>query len=169
MKRRDESRQFDFSGREAQLPGNFGERLTAIKERSGLTWEGMAEAVAGRQRLTYRAGQCEFPDDFPWRLERLRAASGLTWRELPRGLGVNVRSLYRWRAGGKPDAAHLLALLEFARDRELLDCLLEHADRGERDERQALLFDADVWARLGDEPVPDASNVEVHSRTALVS
>ena len=45
MKRRDESRQFDFSGREAQLPGNFGERLTAIKERSGLTWEGMAEAV----------------------------------------------------------------------------------------------------------------------------
>ena len=58
MKRRDESRQFDFSGREAQLPGNFGERLTAIKERSGLTWEGMAEAVGvdGRQLLRWRRG-----------------------------------------------------------------------------------------------------------------
>ena len=76
---------------------------------------------------------------------------------------------YRWRAGGKPDAAHLLALLEFATDRELLDCLLEHAGRGERDERQGVPFDADVWMRLGGEPALDASRIDGHSRTALVS
>ncbi len=104
--------------------------------------------MAGRQRLTYPAGQCEFPDDFPQRLERLRAASGLTWRALARSLGINVRSLYRWRAGVKPDAAHLLAMLEFAADRGLLDCLLEPARRDEDDGRQALLFDEDEWARL---------------------
>ena len=78
-------------------------------------------------------------------------------------------SFYRWRAGGKPDAAHLLALLEFATEQELLDCLLARTSRGERDERQGVLFDADVWMRLGGEPAPDASRIDGHSRTALVS
>ena len=96
----------------------------------------------------YRPRGAEFPDDFPQRLERLRAASGLTWRRLARELGVGVRSLYRWRAATRPDAAHMLAIVEFATERELLDCLLSGTDGGEADERQARLFGEDVWAGL---------------------
>ena len=97
---------------------------------------------------SYRPTGAEFPDDFPQRLERLREASGLTWRRLARELGVSVRSLYRWRAGTRPDAAHMLAIVEFATERELLDCLLSGTDEGEADERQARLFGEDVWAGL---------------------
>ncbi|MDE2744992.1 MAG: helix-turn-helix transcriptional regulator [Chloroflexota bacterium] len=97
---------------------------------------------------TYRPNGAQFPDDFPQRLERLRAASGLTWRRLARELGVGVRSLYRWRVGTRPDAAHMLAIVEFATERELLDCLLSGTDEGEADERQARLFAEDVWAGL---------------------
>ncbi|MCY3588086.1 MAG: helix-turn-helix transcriptional regulator [Chloroflexi bacterium] len=100
------------------------------------------------QQSGYRSRGTEFPDDFPQRLERLRAASGLTWRRLARELGVGVRSLYRWRAGTRPDAAHMLAIVEFATERELLNCLLSGADEGEADERQARLFGEDVWAGL---------------------
>lgn len=96
----------------------------------------------------YRPNGTEFPEDFPQRLERLRAASGLTWRALGRELGVGVRSLYRWRAGTRPDAAHMLAIVEFATERELLDCLLTGSDEGPADERQALLFGEDVWEGL---------------------
>lgn len=84
------------------------------------------------QQSGYRSRGTEFPDDFPQRLERLRAASGLTWRRLARELGVGVRSLYRWRAGTRPDAAHMLAIVEFATERELLNCLLSGADEGRR-------------------------------------
>ncbi len=58
MKRRDQSRHFDLTGCEAELPANFAERLTVIKERSGLTWEAMAEAVGvdSRQLLRWRRG-----------------------------------------------------------------------------------------------------------------
>ncbi len=58
MKRRDRSRHFDFSGCEAQLPANCEERVTAIKQCSGLTGEGMAEAlgVDSRQLLRWRRG-----------------------------------------------------------------------------------------------------------------
>ncbi|MCY4615414.1 MAG: helix-turn-helix transcriptional regulator [Chloroflexi bacterium] len=100
-----------------------------------------------------RPGGTGFPDDFPQRLEGLRAASGLTWRALARELDVSVRSLYRWRAGTRPDAAHMLAILEFATDRNLLGSLLSRRDQGAADERQALLFADDVWARLGGERV----------------
>ncbi|MXV79784.1 MAG: helix-turn-helix transcriptional regulator [Chloroflexi bacterium] len=96
----------------------------------------------------YRSTGAQFPDDFPQRLERLRAASGLTWRRLARELGVGVRSLYRWRAGTRPDAAHMLAIVEFATELELLDCLLSGTDEREADERQARLFREDVWAGL---------------------
>ena len=96
----------------------------------------------------YRPRGTEFPDDFPQRLERLRAASGLTWRRLARELGVGVRSLYRWRAGTRPDAAHMLAIVEFATERELLDCLLSGTEERQADERQARLFGEDVWAGL---------------------
>ena len=103
-----------------------------------------------RPRLSNeRSAGTAFPDDFPRRLERLREASGLTWRALARELGVSVRSLYRWRVGTRPDAAHMLAIVEFATDRNLLDSLLSRRDEGAADERQALLFADDVWARLG--------------------
>ena len=100
------------------------------------------------QHSGYRPRGTEFPDDFPQRLGRLRAASGLTWRRLARELGVGVRSLYRWRAGTRPDAAHMLAIVEFATEGELLECLLTGTDEGEADERQARLFGEDVWAGL---------------------
>ena len=96
----------------------------------------------------YRPSGAEFPDDFPQRLERLREASGLTWRALARELGVSVRSLHRWRAGTRPDAAHMLAIVEFATERELLACLLGRTNVGPADERQALLFGEDVWTGL---------------------
>ena len=100
-----------------------------------------------------RPGGAAFPDDFPQRLERLRAASDLTWRALARELSVSVRSVYRWRTGTRPDAAHMLAIVAFATDRDLLDSLLSQRDDGAGDERQALLFAEDVWARLCGERV----------------
>ena len=100
------------------------------------------------QSTEYRSSGAEFPDDFPQRLERLREASGLTWRALARDLGVSVRSLYRWRAGTRPDAAHMLAIVEFATERDLLDCLLGRTSESPTDERQALLFGENVWRGL---------------------
>ena len=58
MKRQDQSPEFDSNGCESQMPADFGERVTALKERSGLTWERMAEAVGvdSRQLLRWRRG-----------------------------------------------------------------------------------------------------------------
>ena len=51
---------FEFPPGEARLPGDFGERLTWLKERVGLTWEEMAEAlgVDDRQLQRWRRGAC---------------------------------------------------------------------------------------------------------------
>ena len=105
--------------------------------------------MIGDRSSDYLPRGTEFPDDFPQRLERLREASWLTWRALARVLGVSVRSLYRWRAGTRPEGAHMLAIVEFATERELLDCLLGRTDDETADERQALLFADDVWEGLG--------------------
>ena len=102
----------------------------------------------GDRSSDYLPRGTEFPDDFPQRLERLREGSGLTWRGMARELGVSVRSVYRWRAGTRPDAAHMLAIVEFATERELLDCLLGRTNDETADERQALLFTDDVWQGL---------------------
>ncbi|MXV79783.1 MAG: helix-turn-helix transcriptional regulator [Chloroflexi bacterium] len=53
-------RRLEFAPGEAQLPGDFGERLTRLKHRAGLTWEEMAEAlgVDDRQLLRWRRGSC---------------------------------------------------------------------------------------------------------------
>ena len=80
--------------------------------------------MSGRQRWVYLVEPCEFPDDFPERLERLRAARGLSWRGLARELRLSVRSLRRWRAGGRVDGACLLRLIAYAGALGLLDCLL---------------------------------------------
>jgi len=85
----------------------------------------------------------ELPDDFPPRLGRLWEASGLSWRGFARVLGVNVRSLYRWRAGAIPADTHIMALLTFASERDLLDCLIGDGEQAGSDERQAVLFNLD--------------------------
>ena len=77
-----------------------------------------------RQQHVYRLEPAQFPEDFPERLDEFRRAAGLSWRELARRLKVNVRSVHRWRHGAKPDAAHLVLLLELAADQDLLDVLL---------------------------------------------
>jgi len=84
------------------------------------------------------AGWYGFSDDVPQRLERLQEASGRSWRGLARAPGVNVRSLYRWRAG-----IHLIVLLELASERDLLDCLSEHMEQAGSDAPQAVLNNVD--------------------------
>ncbi len=109
-------------------------------------------------RRRRRAGEPKaamFPSDFPQRVERLREASGLTWREFAGAVGVSVRTVHRWRRGVRPDAAHLLALLGFAAQRELLHCLSPLGREERRDERQALIFTEEEWRRLAAaEPQP---------------
>ncbi len=58
MRRRSRVGKRDLVGGEAQLPGNFPERLLGLKERAGLTWEAMAFAlgVDSRQLLRWRRG-----------------------------------------------------------------------------------------------------------------
>ena len=58
MRRRTRAGQMERIGGEAQLPGNFPERLLGLKERTGLTWEAMAFAlgVDSRQLLRWRRG-----------------------------------------------------------------------------------------------------------------
>ena len=48
----------EFGPGEPVLPADFGQRLNTLKERSGLTWEAMAEAlgVDGRQLTRWRSG-----------------------------------------------------------------------------------------------------------------
>ena len=67
-----------------------------------------------RLRKPYRHETHVFPEDFPQRLEQLKEASGLTWSELARRLGTNPLTLRRWRQSARPNALHLLALLQFA-------------------------------------------------------
>ncbi len=58
MRRRTRAGQMELIGGEAQLPGNFPERLLGLKERAGLTWESMALAlgVDSRQLLRWQRG-----------------------------------------------------------------------------------------------------------------
>ena len=69
-----------------------------------------------RQRLTYRRAVHVFPEDFAESLERIKEASGLSWSELARRFGTDPLTLRRWRAGIRPNAQHLLAIMAVARD-----------------------------------------------------
>ena len=53
-----ESELFDYQPGNAELPGDFGERVWALKQRAGLTWEEMAEALGidSRQLFRWRRG-----------------------------------------------------------------------------------------------------------------
>lgn len=75
------SKRFEFASGDAQLPGDFGERLLGLKRRGGLTWEEMAEAlgVDDRQLLRWRRGSCPSGGSM---LSLIRLAA-----ELPGGLG----------------------------------------------------------------------------------
>ena len=72
-----------------------------------------------RQRKPSRREAHVFPEDFPEKLEQLKEASGLTWSELARRLGTNPLTVRRWRQGARPNALHLLALLQFAASLDL--------------------------------------------------
>ena len=76
-----------------------------------------------RQRINYRRTIHHFPNDFPRSLERFKDASGLTWGEMARRLGTNTLTLRRWRAGTRPNALHLLALLDLAEELTLAHLL----------------------------------------------
>ena len=95
---------------------------------------------------TYRLSRPGFPNDFPQRLERLRVALGLTWKGLAKEAGLNLRAIHRWRTGTKPDAPHLLVLLDFAAECGALDCLLD--SQQDVDPQQGILFDHETWSGL---------------------
>ena len=67
-----------------------------------------------RRRVTFRRAHHPFPSDFPLRLRRFQKASGFSWNQLARNLGTDALTLRRWRAGTRPNAQHLLALLALA-------------------------------------------------------
>ena len=55
------------------------------------------------------------PKDFPDRLERLKEASGLSWGALARAIGVDRKSLMRWRKKGvEPCGGAMHAIFRFA-------------------------------------------------------
>ena len=69
-----------------------------------------------RQRILHSRRVYVFPRDFPRRLELFKKASDLSWAELARHLGTLPLTIRRWRAGVRPNAQHLMALLEIAED-----------------------------------------------------
>lgn len=73
-----------------------------------------------RNRINHGKRVYVVPDDFPQRLELFKEASGLSWAELARRLETSRLNLRRWRAGVRPNRAHLMALLDLAESLGLL-------------------------------------------------
>ena len=70
-------------------------------------------AIEERNRtLDYRPPP--WPEDFGERLEGLKELAGLSWLEMAELLGVTDRGALKWRRGGRPSAANLLAIMELA-------------------------------------------------------
>lgn len=67
-----------------------------------------------RRHVTFRRAHHPFPTDFSLRLRRFREESGMSWNQLARDLGTDSLTLRRWRAGVRPNAQHLLALVALA-------------------------------------------------------
>ncbi len=57
-----------------------------------------------------------WPEDFGERLEGLKRLAGVSWREMAELVGVTDRGALKWRRGGRPSAANLLAIMELARE-----------------------------------------------------
>ena len=71
-------------------------------------------AIEERNRtLDYRPPP--WPEDFGERLEGLKELAGLSWLEMAELLAVTDRGALKWRRGGRPSAANLLAIMELAR------------------------------------------------------
>lgn len=70
-----------------------------------------------RRRVNRRRTVRAFPSDFPQRLERFKEESELPWAELSRRISADPETVRRWKEGlARPNAEHLLALLELADD-----------------------------------------------------
>ena len=70
-----------------------------------------------RQHTNYIRDTYDFPEDFPQRVERFKEESGLPWAEIARLLGTYPHTVWRWKEGqGRPNARHLMALLDLADD-----------------------------------------------------
>ena len=70
-----------------------------------------------RKRIDYNRKPRQFPRDFPQRLERFQRESGLSWTEIARRIGTYPHTLWRWKEGlGRPNAGHLMALLDLAEE-----------------------------------------------------
>ena len=70
-----------------------------------------------RQRIQYKRRTQVFPDDFPQRLVRFKEESGLPWAEIARLVGTSPLTVRRWwKLGVRPNAQHLMALLDLAQD-----------------------------------------------------
>ena len=72
-----------------------------------------------------------WPEDFGERLEGLKKLSGLSWLEMAELLGVTDRGALKWRRGGRPSAANLLAIMELARGVPGGHELMLYGDAGE--------------------------------------
>ena len=82
-----------------------------------------------RQRKEHHREVHVFPEDFPRRLERLKEESGLNWSEFASRLGTNPLTVRRWRQGVRPNALHLLALLEVAASLNLAHLVLTSTEQ----------------------------------------
>ena len=72
-----------------------------------------------------------WPEDFGERLEGLKKLAGLSWLEMAELLGVTDRGALKWRRGGRPSAANLLAIMELARGVPGGHELMLYGDAGE--------------------------------------
>ena len=79
-----------------------------------------------RQRTHHSRITYVFPDNFPHRLKRFQKESGLSWSEISRRLGTYRHTVWRWKEGrGRPNAEHMVALLDLADDVGLLHLFTE--------------------------------------------
>ena len=84
-----------------------------------------------RQRIHHSRITYVFPDDFPRRLELFKEEACLSWVEISRRIGTYPLTIRRWRSGVRPNAQHLMALLDIAEDLGLAHLLTTHDVPGE--------------------------------------
>ena len=85
-----------------------GRKRDFKKEEEGL-W--LLTCGIGWRTTAHRPGRRTSESD----LEGLKKLAGLSWLEMAELLGVTDRGALKWRRGGRPSAANLLAIMELAR------------------------------------------------------
>ena len=94
------------------------EGIAAVRERD---WRLCRDSA-----LTTAEEHTTSPDDFPHRLERFKEESDLSWAEISRRLGTDPHTVWSWKEGrGRPNAEHMIALLDLADDLGLLHLFTE--------------------------------------------